>query len=104
MKVEEISVRAKKMEQFADDMRKDCFVTAEAYCDKLREIVSSLNNMWEGDASEAYKDKINKKLDHLERRIKKEQNMCRLLEEAKNEYDKVEDVILNDVISTITYQ
>lgn len=104
MKVEEIVARTKKMEQFADDMHRDCFVTAVDYCERLREIVSSLNNMWESDVSDVYKDKINKILDDLEEAIKKEQNLCKLLEEAKNEYNKVEDIILNDVISAITYQ
>lgn len=104
MEIEKIVAKTEKMNNFVDDMNTDFYTTAMASYQQLEEIVNALNGMWEGDASEAYKQKMVKNLQRLKTRIEKAQSMSDLMKKAKNKYVKVEETILNDVIATITYQ
>lgn len=104
MEIEKIVAKTEKMNSFVGDMNTDFYTTAMTSYHQLEDIVNALNGMWEGDASEAYKQKMLNNLQRLEKRIKKAQSMCELMETAKRKYEKVENTILNDVIATITYQ
>lgn len=68
--------------------------------DKLSAILGELEDMWEGDAKQAFSGAVRDDLGRLKELVKTIQDLTQRTSDARQEYDKCEDAV-SQIVSSI---